>query len=222
MTAFENKILEVPKLGEGIYTTRDVAEVLKLPYHKVKYLMNTFWQSYTFGSEGNKAVNFFALLEFYTYYHLRENGVTSGTIKNFHNKLSKDLKTIYPFASIKVHTPKERKKKTQIWFDYMGELMKGDGKLQPSIRSFIEPFLNQIEFGSDLLAKRFYPITNSRNVVVDPKHQFGQPVISGTNLQIKTINFLIKAGETKRNVCLLYDINEDQVNDAISYYTKAA
>jgi uncharacterized protein (DUF433 family) len=217
-----NKHTESPKIGEGIYLKRDVAEILKLPYHRVNYLMNTYWHGYSFGEKRNKAVNFFALIEFYTYYHLKESGYSSSIIKKFHKQLSKDLKTPYPFASVKVHTPNTKTKKSIMWYEYMGYLMKGDGKQQPAIRDFVEPFLKHIEFGDDSLAKRFYPLKNSKNVVVDPLHQFGQPVINGTNTQTKTLYTLFTAGETKQNISILYDISEKQVTDAINYYSRAA
>ena len=38
-----------PKIGEGIYFPVDVSQILSLKYHRVKYLMNTFWSEYTFG-----------------------------------------------------------------------------------------------------------------------------------------------------------------------------
>lgn len=219
ITSFHRKL---PQLGDGIYLTADVAQILKLPYSKVRHLMNNFWHGATFGEIGNRAINFFALIEFYTYYHLRDDGFTPGQIKKFHTNLSKELKTDYPFASIKVKTPIDKNSKSKIWFEFMGSLYKGDGSNKSYIPSFIEPFIKQIEYGKDLIAKRFYPIQDTKNVVVDPLHQFGQPVINGTNLQTKTINYLFVAGETKRNICILYDITEAQVNDAIRYYAPTA
>lgn len=208
-----------PHLGQGIYLTSDVSEILKLPYHKVKYLMSSFWHGATFGDKGSQAVNFFALIEFYTYYHLREDGFTAKEIKTLHKELSKELNTDYPFASVRIKTPLEKKNKSKIWYEYMGLLIKGDGSNKTYISEFIDPFMKRIEFGDNQLAKRFFPITGTKNVVVDPNHQFGQPVINGTNLQTKTINNLFIAGETKQNICILYDISEDQINDAIKYYT---
>lgn len=212
----------IPHLGEGIYITSDVAEILKLPYYKVKYLMNNFWHGVTFGEKGNRAINFFALIEFYTYYHLRDDGFTSSQIKKLHKSLSKDLQTMYPFASIKVKTPIDKKPNSNIWFNYMGNLYRGDGSNKPYFPTFIEPFIKQIDYGDDLIARRFYPISGTKNVVVDPLHQFGQPVILGTNLQTKTINNLYIAGETNRNICILYDISEEQVKDAIRFYSTSA
>jgi uncharacterized protein (DUF433 family) len=220
--SYQTTNTEAPKLGEGVYFPIDVSQILKLPYHQVKYMMKTYWHATTFGDKGNKAINFYALIEFYTYYNLRKKGYTSPAIKKLHTQLSKVYNTPYPFASIEVLTPKKIGKKSKIWYKYQGNIIKGDGKQQPSIQSFVKPFLKQIEFGEDLLAKRFYPLYHTENIVVDPLHQFGKPVINGTNIQTKTISALINAGESKQNVCILYDISEKQVNDAIRLHIRKA
>jgi uncharacterized protein (DUF433 family) len=210
-----------PSIGEGIYFPIDVALILKLDYHKVRYLMNTFWKEYTFGEKRNKAINFFSLIEFYTYYHLRENGFTSRHIKDFHQRLAKALQIQYPFASIKVLDRKsEKTSKSKIWFDYKGELMRDDRAIQPTIATFIKPFLKQVVFDQNEMAHQFFPFTHTENIIVDPRRQFGQPVINGTNIQTKTIYRLSESGETKANICKMYDINEKQVTDAIRLHSR--
>lgn len=187
--------------------------------------MNTFWRDYTFGKKRNKAINFFSLIEFYTFYHLREKGFTSQHIKSFHRNLSGSLETRYPFASIRVVDRKESNEKTRnskIWYECMGELMRDDRINQPSISSFVKPFLKQIDFGDDLLARRFYPLQHTKNIVVDPLHQFGQPVINGTNIQTKAIFNLYDIGETKTNICKMYDLSVNEVEDAIRLHTRKA
>jgi uncharacterized protein (DUF433 family) len=216
-----------PDFGEGIYLAYDVAQILKLPYYKVRNLMTGYWQSYTFGSEDSRAINFYALIEFYIFYYLKEQNFSSTEIKRLHEKLSKDFKTKHPFASLKLKiNPKtDPNGKGQLWIDFNGILMKADGKLQPAFRSFIESYLKQIEFGENSLAKRFFPLAtlnNSMNIVVDPLHQFGQPVINGTNIQAATVHNLYTAGETKKNISILYNIGEDVVDDVLAYYEKRA
>jgi|694.fasta_scaffold06977_7 uncharacterized protein (DUF433 family) len=211
-----------PSLGEGIYFADDVAAILGLKYHKVHHLMNTFWNCNTFGGNRNKAINFFGLIEFYTYYHLRENGFSAQHIKSFHRQLAKTLQTEYPFASIRVADRDKTSSSSKIWYEYLGEIMRDDRVAQPSISSFIKPFINHIEYGEDLIAKRFFPLGKSKHVVVDPNHQFGQPVINGTNLQTQTVFSLFIAGESKVNICRLYDINEKDVDEAIQFHESKA
>lgn len=210
-----------PHIGEGIYFPVDVAEILKLNPRRVRYLMNTFWKEYTFGEDRNKAINFYSLIEFYTYYHLREKGFSSKHIKDFHQKLVRATNTIYPFASIKVVDRKEKEtNKSKIWYEYKGELMRDDRAIQPTISSFIKPFLKQVVFDNEQMASKFFPFSHTNNIIVDPHRQFGQPVINGTNIQTKTIYRLSEAGETNSNICKLYDINERQVTDAIRLHSR--
>ena len=215
--------LNVPQIGEGIYLPKDVAQILELNYYKVRNLMNSLWSSKTFGSKGSRAINFYSLIEFYIYYHLREKGHSTQQIKTFHKNLSTNLNTPYPFASINVLDPKKKNKKTKktkIWYGYNGTIARDDRINQQTISSFVAPFLKQVEFGDNNIAGRFFPLRHTHNVVVDPHHQFGQPVINGTNLQTKTIFRLYDAGESKDNICNLYEITESQVDDAIRLHTR--
>lgn len=220
-----------PKLGEGIYLTKDVAQILHLDYEKVYRWMGGYWAgnlddnySYAFGEPGNRAINFLSLIEFYTFYKLREKEVSSITIRKLHNELSVLLKTPYPFAVAndffieKKQT--EKTKKTFVYYNYLSSLIKLDKKHQFSF-SFMENFLEKIEFDENNIAVRFYPLHNSKNVVVDPKHQFGQPVVSGTNIKTQILFNLYNGGETVENISILYNIAREQVQDAISFQQAA-
>ena len=216
-----------PKIGEGIYLAYDVAEILNLKYSKVRSLMTGYWQSYTFGSDGSRAINFVSLIEFYIYYYLREQNHSPTAIKRIHEKLSNVLKIKHPFASLKLLSfDKENEgQKGELWLEFNGFIMKADGKLQPAFEQFIQPYLKQIEFGENSIAKKYYPIFNlnsSKNIVVDPMHQFGLPVLNGTNIQTATIYNLINAGESRKKISFQYEISEDVIEDVLVYYKKRA
>jgi uncharacterized protein (DUF433 family) len=204
-----------PRIGEGIFLPKDVAEILKLPYSRVKYWIDDYWQSYSFGERRNKAVNFYTLIEFYTFYKLREQGFSAQEIKKAHEIISEDLKTHFPFAYAVIKT-----QRNQIWYESLGVLIRADKKQQISIKNFVEPFLQQIEFGENNLAKRLFPLKSSKNIVVDPDHQFGLPTISGTNIQTKTILNLYESGESKESIRILYGISDPQIIDALQFYKK--
>jgi len=205
-----------PKIGEGIYTKKDVSKILQLPYSKVSRWMDEFWDDYTFGIKGNKLVNFKTLIEFYTFFHLRENGFTSQKIKKIHSIIAKDLGTNYPFAR-KIHTNKK-----DIYYEQFDNLIKADRKKQFDIKPLLIPFLNKIEFNDDDIADRYFPLENSKRIVVDPKLQFGQPTITGTGIKADIIDGFIKGGESKETICKLYHLNIEQVEDAILYFRQTA
>ena len=217
MQLVKNDTTTAPKLGEGIFLTNDVASILRLPYSKVRHLMKNYWHGHELGDDKNKAVNFYALIEFYTFFKLRELGVAASEIKKAHSILAKDLGTKYPFASSGIKTDGKK-----VWYETLENLIKVDGKKQFTIKEFILGFLHKIDFGKDNLAQRFYPLNNSKLVVVDPKHQFGQPTVSGRNITTSAIRKLHDGGESIKNIADLYDIKSSQVSDALHYYKRTA
>lgn len=206
----------------GVFLAKDVSEVLNLPYSSVRYWMFEFWDGrfskdqggiYTFGEKGNKAINFLTLIEFYTFYQLRKRGVSSQKIQKAHHYIAKQLKTKYPFALSGISTDGKK-----IWYEYLESMINADGTNQIDFKKIIEPFLDKIDFGTNYHAERYYPLGKSHFVVVDPQHQFGQPTLPGTNLKTDTIFKFFRGGETKKNICTLYDLNQKQVSDAIFYH----
>lgn len=215
--------INYPKIGEGVFLITDVSEILLLPYSKVRHWLIEFWEGrfskdyrYSLGSKDNRSVNFYTLIEFYTFYQLRAAGLSSQKIQKYHKHLSEELNTHYPFART------IRTDGRSIWYDQLGELIKADGKHQLDLKHLLEPFLHKIEFGDSGLAQRYFPLSNSKNIVIDPKHQFGSPTIAGTNIKALIINTFYKSGESVENICNLYGLSEHQVLDAIQYYNRAA
>jgi len=223
-----NEIHVQPEVGAGIYTSKDVAHILKLPSYKVSRNMRDFWENYSFGIKGNRFINFKTLIEFYTFYHLRENGFSAQKIKKIHEDMAKELNTPYPFAS-KIYIENiidEASKKTivkrGIYYEIAAGLVKADRKRQIDIKQFITPFLNKIEFSDSDIAQRYFPLDNSKALVIDPKFQFGQPIITGTRIKAEIINEFYAGGESKENICKIYHLQIGQVEDAILYFKQSA
>lgn len=215
--------INYPKIGEGIFLLRDVSEILLLPYQRVRYWLVEFWEGrfskdyrYSLGSKENRSVNFYTLIEFYTFYQLKKQGLSSQKIQKYHQHLSNDLNTYYPFART-IHTDGK-----SIWYEELDELIKADGKKQLDMKRLLEPFLHKVEFGLSGLAERYFPLNNSRNIVIDPNHQFGAPTITGTNIKAHVIQEFYKSGEEIKNISNLYNISEKQVIDSIQYFNRAA
>jgi uncharacterized protein (DUF433 family) len=219
MLAFENNI----QLGNGIYSLPDLAFILRLPPSKVRRWMNDFYNQrlgekykgkYSWGQGRDKATNFYTLIEFYVFYQLRENKVGIKTILNAHGQMAEQLKTPYPFASASVLTDG----KSVLYSLEDGTTIKADRSRQIAFKQIIESFCKKIEFSDSQLAERYWPLGKQSHIVVDPHHQFGQPVINKTNLLAETIYDLHQAGETKEFLSRLYNISVKEVNDAVALY----
>lgn len=216
-----------PKLGEGIYLVKDVAKILQLDYAKTYRWIAGYWNGgleenirYTFGEVGNRAINFLSLIEFYTFFKLRDRGLSATQIKGLHHELSLIFGTPYPFAYSNDFYIEARRKRKDIHYVYKESLIKFDKKHQISF-DFMVAFFDKVEFDDNNLAVRFFPLAASRNVVVDPKRQFGQPTIEGTNIKTSTIYNYYLGGESNKSIANMYDLNIAQVKDAIKF-SKAA
>jgi uncharacterized protein (DUF433 family) len=227
MTSEFTKYQIQPKLGEGIYQTRDVARILNLKPHLVRRWIVGYWSgdldqryAYTFGSGIDRAINFYSLIEFYTFFKLRQQGLSIETLRKLHEELSQQYNTPYPFATSRSYYTEKRQSKTFVYYEYMDSLLRFDEKKQFKL-DFMKEFLEQVEFDDNNLAVRYYPLKDSKHVVVDPKHQFGQPIIKGTNIKTQTLYNLFIGGEQIESICLLYNLSKEQIADAIAYHKMA-
>ncbi len=222
---FENKL----QLGNGIYTTSEIAQILQMPYNKVHLWINKYWDgelgkvyegNYSWNIDKTKAVGFHTLVEFSVMMQFAEAGVNTRQVLNAHKELAKKFKTHFPFAQKKVleniHTDGKK-----IFLSINGDTITLDGSKQFNL-SFIKVFFKNLEFDGDLLASRYWPMGKTHKIVCDPHHKFGQPVIEGTNIQAEAIYKMYKAKEPISFIALLYEISEDKVKDAVKFFRQAA
>lgn len=223
---FENQA----EIGNGIYTLPDLASILNLDYQKVQRLLNEYWdkrlannfsEKYSWTIGKSKAVSFHTLVEFYIFYQLKEAGVSTQRILKAHKELSEIFKTPFPFAKSEILNGMSCFGKKIVFEISKDEIIDLDSTKQLNLK-FIKKFMHKLDFDRNNLAQRLYPLGKKNSVVVDPKHQFGQPTIFGTNLFPETINNLYKNKETKKFIAYSYDISIKQVSDAIEYCKKSA
>lgn len=212
------------KIGNGIYTIPDISRILRLPYHKVRHWVDKYWDEilglennrrYSWTVGNTKAVNFHTLIEFYVFYLLAETGVKTKKIINAHIELSNLFNTDYPFAQ-KGILENIKTDGSKIYFFVGKNIISLDGTKQFNL-SFIETFFKNLEFDNDFLATRFWPLGKGKNIVIDPKRQFGHPVIGKTNIYPETLNNLFKSGEPIDFIAFTYEISKKDVQDAIDF-----
>ena len=207
-----------------------MAAILGIPYAKVLRWINTFWND-KFGKEyGNKyswnvdltkAVNFYTMIELFTFYQLNQTGVHSTKIIEAHQILSKQFNTLYPFANKHILDSIKSDGKKVLFEKNDGSIFTVDATKQFNL-AFVKEFYKNLEFDGNALAKRFWPLGKDKSIVCDPSHKFGQPVISGTNIQAEAIYQMYLAKEPIRFIANIYEINQKKVQDAIRFCKKVA
>lgn len=220
-----------PTLGEGIFTAYDAAHILDIRYGKVNYWFNnqvkeqfrkTTNHNYFFDYQDIRAVNFFSLIELFVFNALRtgKDRLKPKKIIEYHAFLSSVLNTPYPFATSRwLRSGNEIILSLDEWDS---QLVSANSSFQLLIRDVIEPYTKRIVFDvEDGLAFKYYPLADSKNIVVNRYNQFGQPVIEGTNIKTSTIFTYHTGGESIESIAELYNLTKDQVEDAIEYANAA-
>ena len=225
MIKFENKL----QLGNGIYTTVEIANILRISYQKVHLWINKYWDgelgkayegNYSWSVDKTKAVGFHTLVEFYVMVQFAEAGVNTRHVLNAHKELSKAYNTPFPFAQ-KVVLESIHHDGKKIYLSTNGDTLTLDGTKQFNL-AFIKLFFKKLEFDEDLLASKYWPLGKEYKIVCDPHHKFGQPVIDGTNIQAEAIYKMYEAKEPIPFIADIYEISEDKVRDAVKFFKKAA
>lgn len=216
-----------PELGKGIYSIPDAAAILDMPVSKVRRWVKKYWEleflkgvdeAYTWGESREKAFHFLTLIEIIAVDSFREIGVSFPKIKLAHELLTNLLDTPYPFAHAELMSDGKR-----IFYDVDTALLEMDQKQQLSFTNLVAPYCKKIDFlEKTQLAERFWPLGKDHEIVVDPHHSFGQPVIKGTNTTVETIYSMLNAGESPEFVASIYDLNLNAVEDVMSFMKRNA
>jgi uncharacterized protein (DUF433 family) len=199
-------------LGDGIYTVPDAARILR-QFGKTNETPRRLraWsrRSATFGEHdspsGVRVLSFLDLVSLEVVGRLTQAGVRFARIKQVERSLrSLDPGLKHPFASRIFFTDGSK-----VWVDHVGERIEVAGyPMQYVHAAAIQPFVTEIAFDEgSKLATRWEV---NEWVEIDPRIQFGQPVIRGTRVPVRTVLANLKAG-SPAEVADWYDLDVDQV-----------
>lgn len=221
---FENTLT----LGNGFYTVSDIAQILRLPYHRVNRWVETYWngqlgkqygENYSWEVNGSKAVSFHTLVEFYVMLQFSEAGVKSKEVIKAHALLTEVYQTPFPFAK-KSLLDSLFTDGNKIYFSHAEGTITLDGTQQFNLE-IIRTFFKNLDFGKNDIASKLWPLGRDRSIVLDPERKFGHPVIGNTNIYPETVYKLHQAGDPIPYIAAIFNLSEAQVNDAITFYTAA-
>ena len=204
------------------YSVTDIATILDLPEARVKLWLKEYKKGRLADQQPEGDVNltadFHTLIEFYTFYQLRSQGVWPSRINNAREILAEMLHTKYPFATANILTDG----KNVFYHAEIGELIKADQTLQLTIQQVVEPFCKRIEFGDDSLATKLYPQGRESSIQIDPSRQAGRPVVGDTEVLSRSVFDLFLQGNSVTDLAQRFDLTPKQVEDAIVFHEKQA
>jgi uncharacterized protein (DUF433 family) len=168
------------------------------------------------------AISFGDLLEVRFVEAFRQHGVSLHTIRVAAQHARELFHTVYPFTNRRFQTDGRA-----VFAEAIRET--GDvemidlGKKQYVFDKVVRPSLyTGIEFGADDLAKRWFPVTNSRAVVLDPKIAFGKPIVTDVGIRTDVLyeSFLVE--QDKHTVARLYKVPVSAVEQAVRFEQRQA
>jgi uncharacterized protein (DUF433 family) len=142
----------------------------------------------------------------------REQKLPVNKIIEAHQEISTLLKTPYPFC----HTDILMSSGRSILLDYNGILLEATPGFQQDIAEYVLPYSQKIEFKNQM-AHKYFPLGKDRSIVVNPNYQYGSPTFVGTGMKVNSIAGLLASGENHTVIRRLFDLSEEQLNDAIIY-----
>ena len=221
---FENK----PKIGLGIYTASEIAQILRIPYRNVYTWMNKYWDgklgkeygsSYSWQAYGSRAVSFHTFIEFYIMMRFSEAGVKPKQVLMAHSELVKMYETPFPFALKEVLKGIKCDGK-YIYLKTKDGIIELNGTKQFNL-TLIQMFFVNLDFDKDNLASRFWPMGKQKSILVDPERRFGHPVIDGKNIFPEVIYNHHIAGDPIKYIAHIYELSEEEINHALEYCNAA-
>lgn len=215
--------LEEPALGQGTYTFREAARILRgltsdVSTRQLRYWMNTGLTpaSHVDPEDDEPILSFDDLISLEVVRRFRSEGASLQSVRAVEAALRKaNPKFVRPFAYKVFFTDG-----ADVWAEVVGE----DGRIvieltrkrrhQYAWRDAIRTFAEEIRFdGLDAHATRW---ALSPWVEVNPAIQFGTPVVTGSRVPLRTIGANLEVG-TPVQVADWYGLRVEQVEGVRDY-----
>lgn len=219
-----------PFLGVGIYSVSDAAKLTGVPSaairrwlwgYRYRYcgearVSQPLWSPELPEVDNSRALGFRDLIEILFVKAFKEKGVSLRTIRRAIEQAEALLGEDYPLSSLKFKTdgksiladvvePEERR----LVFD----LVTG----QYLLENVFDRLREGLDYSQLQGLQRWWPIGREREVVVDPKRSFGQPIVASEGVPTEVLASAYHAEQSVDAVASWYDVTPEAVNDALEF-----
>jgi uncharacterized protein (DUF433 family) len=225
-------------LNTGIYTAGDAAALLREDTRTVRRWAFGYPRSRRSGRiehpplirtelppvEGQRALTFVELVELLYVRAFHELGVSWSAIREAARVAASLFASPHPFALRQVYLDPE-----SVLYGAVTEpdgteaLIQLRGHGQQAFPQVVKPYLDQLEFGVDDLASRWWPMGRPGGVLVDPRVAFGSPIVEAVGIRVETLADAWDAespaygGRAAERVAWMYEIEPKHVHTALGF-----
>jgi uncharacterized protein (DUF433 family) len=215
-------------LNAGLYTVPEAARLTRISTGKIRrwpkgysfksgeriHHSDAVWQGELTPIENKLALSFRDLLELRFVDAFIRAGVSWRTMGRAHARAQEELKTTHPFCSNRIFTDGRSILLRQGEEDSDQALINLANN-QAEFARIVEEFEEELEFsGSDII---WYPLGKDRQIVIDPKRNFGQPTVTKSGVPAATLARSVKANSSQEIVARWYEVHPDEVRDAVEF-----
>ena len=184
-----------PLLGIGLYSIADAARIVG-----AKQALIRRWCRESEGliprtiSRQDGLISFAELMELHFIKMFREKGVSLPTIRIASEKAAAKFHTACPFSVKRFDTDG-----TSIFATLQKEtsdevLLEDIAKGQYVFERIVRPFIKKLEYGKNFDLVRFWPLSKTGRIVLDPTRKFGKPIDAETGVPTQVIVDALSAG----------------------------
>jgi uncharacterized protein (DUF433 family) len=220
-------------LNIGLYTVPDAARLTGVSVGKVRRWLKGYdfrsgklvrhseavWQGELRPVENKLALSFRDLLELRFVDAFIGAGVSWRTMRRAHKKAQNELKTTHPFCSNRIFTDGRNILLRQAEEDDDHALV-NLATDQTEFSRVVEPFRKQLEFSGNEIV--WWPLGRGRQIVLDPKRNFGQPSVARSGVPTRVIARSVKTNRSIETVSHWFEVSEREVRDAIEFEMRLA
>jgi len=220
-------------LNAGLYTVPDAARLTRISTGKIRRWLKGYdfksgerihhsdavWQGELAPIENKLALSFRDLLELRFVDAFIRAGVSWRTMRRAHAKAQKELRTTHPFCSNRIFTDGRSILLRQGEED-SDEALINLANDQAEFARIVEEFEEELEFsGSDII---WYPLGKARGIVIDPRRNFGQPIVTRSGVPARVLARSVKTNGSVQVVSHWFEVSEDEIRDAVEFETRLA
>jgi uncharacterized protein (DUF433 family) len=215
-------------LNTGLYTIPEAARLTRISTGKIRRWIKGYsfrkgksvrhsdavWQGEIEPLDNKVSLSFRDLLELRFVDAFIRAGVSWRTMRRAHTKAQNELGTTHPFCSNRISTDGKSILMRQAQED-SDEALINLVTDQHEFSRIVQDFLKELEFsGNDIV---WWPLGKERQIVLDPRRNFGQPTVTRSGVPSATLARSVKANSSQEIVSRWYEVHPDEVHDAVEF-----
>jgi len=219
---------ETNLLNAGLYTVPEAAKLTRVSVGKIRRWLRGYdfksgeslhhseaiWQGELNRIDNKLALSFRDLLELRFVDAFICAGVSWRTMRRAHAKAQRELQTTHPFCSNRISTD-GRSILLQQGEEDSDQALINLATDQVEFTRIVETFLKELEFSGDEVI--WWPLGKERQIVVDPKRNFGQPTVARSGVPSQILARSVKANSSPELVAKWFEVQSEEISDAVEF-----